>query len=591
MSSSGSSQSSDDSKSNSNGDILNYTALIVALVALIVSMLQLLLSFVLSAEGRSKVGAAAIGLWAKKNRFYWRPWRAKLYIKYVRPSISVQQFLHAIRVQGAERQSNLKALMGFRVTEITPMVETKDGVIAKGQAQITLTRKGTEEGAPTLIHTLRGREKQAADSLLTVSKRLFSTPPPTKATWCSLMCDLGLDLEKLPGTGELINAETIPSVLDAPPLHIRMSDLIQFGFLLEMTVVEANELKRVLSMTGRHCSIESKHQDGVGMVTRYSPMATSMHPAIRRASDEEMQMACGTAEGMIYIGDCMMSLGSWDFTALDNIFKHVLRECKGNAWQEMPLQDYLRAAEGDSLLAWENKWADPPTPIVGLLMAICGNLGVATAFPHDSISSWKEEWVSKATCDAFEEIERRPTGFALAPRDIFHRIWEAKSDILIFDDFKTVNNYGCQYGGLRGWLVSNLAEFTLRMSRPNVWPCPQSSQKFGPVPILSQLYPVMKTGSLSKAWGERYRYQQEEGNGWKLPKRGYHDGGHSDARADGTSGNNACGGMRERCEWDTNPINWLESSSVEVLSTIPQQISERSQTEGCKLHVDYGAVC
>ena len=61
------------------------------------------------------------------------------------------------------------------------------------------------------------------------------------------MYDLGLDLDKLPGTGELIDAETIPSALDAPPLQIRMSDLIQFGFLLQMTVVEANELKRVLS--------------------------------------------------------------------------------------------------------------------------------------------------------------------------------------------------------------------------------------------------------------------------------------------------------------------------------------------------------
>jgi hypothetical protein len=125
--------------------------------------------------------------------------------------------------------------------------ETKDGATAKGQPQITLTRKGTEDvSSPTLMPALRGRERQAAKSLLAVSKRLFNAPPPTKATWCSLMYDLGLDLEKLPGTGELIDTETIPSVLDAPPLQIRMSDLIHFGFLLEMTVVEANELKRTL---------------------------------------------------------------------------------------------------------------------------------------------------------------------------------------------------------------------------------------------------------------------------------------------------------------------------------------------------------
>lgn len=109
-------------------------------------------------------------------------------------------------------------------------------------------RKGLEDvSSPTLINVLSARERQAAKSLLAVSKRLFNPPPPTKATWCSLLYDMGLDLEKLPGTGELIDAETIPSVLDAPPLQIRMSDLVHFGFLLEMTVVELNELKRVLS--------------------------------------------------------------------------------------------------------------------------------------------------------------------------------------------------------------------------------------------------------------------------------------------------------------------------------------------------------
>jgi hypothetical protein len=83
MSSPQSSQTSGDTSdsSDNSGNILNYTALVVALVALVVSMLQLILQYVLSAEGRSKVGTAAIGLWANKNKYYWRPWRAKIYIK------------------------------------------------------------------------------------------------------------------------------------------------------------------------------------------------------------------------------------------------------------------------------------------------------------------------------------------------------------------------------------------------------------------------------------------------------------------------------------------------------------------------------
>jgi hypothetical protein len=97
-----------------------------------------------------------------------------------------------------------------------------------------------------MINNLRGREREAAISLSKASRRLFTPPPPTKATWCSLLCDLGLDLERLPGTGEMIDADTIPSALDAPALQVRMSDLIHFGLLLEMTLVRVDEYKRVI---------------------------------------------------------------------------------------------------------------------------------------------------------------------------------------------------------------------------------------------------------------------------------------------------------------------------------------------------------
>jgi hypothetical protein len=78
-------------------------------------------------------------------------------------------------------------------------------------------------------------------------QRLLSPTPPTKATWCTILCDLGLDLKTLPDNGEYIDAETIPSGLEAPTMQIRMSDLIQFGLLLDMAIVEVDELKRVVS--------------------------------------------------------------------------------------------------------------------------------------------------------------------------------------------------------------------------------------------------------------------------------------------------------------------------------------------------------
>ncbi|CAG8622170.1 10345_t:CDS:2 [Acaulospora colombiana] len=244
-------------------------------------------------------------------------------------------------------------------------------------------------------------------------------------------------------------------------------------------------------------------------------MAYNNQPAVRRASDQEAQILCETADGMIYIGDCMMIITSWGYNSLDSIFKHVLRECQNNIWQEMQLKEFLRAAEGDSLLSFGGKWANPPTPNIALLMAMCGNVGVATAFPHDTIKGWEESMVSRATREAFSTLMDLP-GFAIAPRDIFHRISEAPDDIMVMDEYKTVNNYGCQFGGIRGWLSTNLSEFTLRMSR--IWSQDHDPNlAIHPVPLLTQLFAVLQAGALSKEWGERYNHKQEEGNGWKLP--------------------------------------------------------------------------
>lgn len=398
-----------------------------------------------------------------------------------------------------------------------------------GTPQVILTRRGTEETTPTFVNTLHGNERKAADSLLTASRQLFSAAPPTKATWCSLLCDMGLDLQRLPSTGEYIDAETIPAVLDAPPLQVRMSDLIRFGLLLEMNLVEVDEMKRSLSkfsqdkralfphtlpgMTGRYSSLVSKYQDGLGMISRYTPMGQGNQAGVKRASDHEAQMLCETADGMIYIGDCMMRISSWGYNSLDNIFKHVLREARENRWQEITLGDILRNAEGDGVLAYGGKWSNTPTPIVGLLMAMSGCPGVSSAFPHDTISSWQSNMIARATRDSFQALLHRPD-ITTAPRDIFQRIRDANRDIMVMDDFKVVNNYGCQFGGIRGWLSTNLAEFTLRMS--HVWRREDSGGDFEPVPILWRLYAVLEAGALSKEWGETYNEKKEEGEGWKL---------------------------------------------------------------------------
>jgi hypothetical protein len=112
-----SSTAGNSSGSNDPSQLLNYTALIIALVALVVSMLQLILQYVLSAEGRSKCSSAAIGLWSMKNKQFWAPWKGKLYIRYARPSVSRTIVLDALRVRGRERQNNLDILVNYKVQE------------------------------------------------------------------------------------------------------------------------------------------------------------------------------------------------------------------------------------------------------------------------------------------------------------------------------------------------------------------------------------------------------------------------------------------------------------------------------------------
>lgn len=83
------------------------------------------------------------------------------------------------------------------------------------------------------------------------------------------------------------------------------------------------------------------------------------------------------------------------------------------------------------------------------------------------------------------------------------------------DEYKTASNYGCQLGGIRGWLCTNLAEFTLRVSR--LWQSEPTTGDYNPVPIVPQLYSLVTTGALSKEWREGYQMPEGLKKSWKLP--------------------------------------------------------------------------
>jgi len=67
------------------------------------------------------------------------------------------------------------------------------------------------------------------------------------------------------------------------------------------------------------------------------------------------------------------------------------------------------------------------------------------------------------------------------------------------NNYRVASNYGCEHGGLRGWLSANLAEFTYGVTK-----CWNVSDTTDNVPILAQLRPILKEGIIDREWCEKY---------------------------------------------------------------------------------------
>lgn len=490
----------------------DLTALIVALVALVISLLQLVQQYASSATARGKVNTAAIGGWAAKNhyRWNWREWKLRVY--YARPSLTAKQVITWHKQALKSRLEHVAELSrgGFTATEHITVAGGAHGLRAEGGPKLMLYRAGTENQKPVSPASLPRRHRAAASALQDSFVKSSTRPHPCKATWCNLMNDLGFDLRLAPGEG-MLDADVISSSLDAPTMEIRLSDVICCGFLLDMTVVTADPLSRIVAMTGDHCNITTRHHSDAGLVTRYSGMAHGELSPINQSNPLELDMLLNTARGYLQVGDSLAPFTDFGYNSTDMLFDVALSMADGMEWQQITLGEIVAPLlEGDSHVRWSKKWINPFVPVVPFLLAICSNMGVANAFPHEHLSSWTTNHRSAALLAAFDIVDKG-SGVVLAPVDLLKVMKDTKIDILVMDNYKTVNNWGCEYGGMRGWLTTSLAEFTLRISK-----CWTVEAVSGAVPILPQLIPFLSTGTLDCEWGKNYNLDPDEGHHWRM---------------------------------------------------------------------------
>lgn len=487
-------------------------AALVTLIALIIAVLQVFQQYASSAVARSKVNTSALGRRALLNRYSWsfREW--KLRIAYPQAELRIST---ALPMMGLRNPSTLKIelthpdyVFGWGVQ----VIEGPLGPRPLCAGEMTIRRRGDESQSDISPSVLSFRQQLKIRRI----DREMVTPggdmSPCKATWYNFMVDLGLDPCKMsPDPAVYIDAETIATALDAPVMFMQMSELILFGLLLDMEITKFSLKERVLDMIGRHSNISTIVQQGVGTLVRYSGLSTYVQPTAFTCSAPELMTLIRTASGALHIGDSAIAMNHLGYNTVDHILMTALERIPSERWIETQVVDVMGNLDGDDNIRWAGRWAEPEVPAVAFLLCLCANLTVCNSFPHRLLHGWTNDQRKHSARIAYQHLQES-IGFIEAPTKLFQTMREMKLDLLVMDGYKTANDWGSEHGGLRGWLCSNLAQFTLRMS--HCWPVDGPTEQ---VPILPQLRTALMDGTLDAEWGRHYDLnlgQFDRGPGW-----------------------------------------------------------------------------
>ncbi|KAF7357603.1 hypothetical protein MSAN_01356700 [Mycena sanguinolenta] len=527
-------------------DHIEFTGLMIALVAFIIALLQLIQQYLATATVRSKVGRAAIGRWATHNRRRWNLWEYKVHDEYLEPTLTWDAVCKCLHSQQKKGEAVIWSLRGRYAARISSAIVVGPQGDQFSQApRLELTRWGDESQTEVPLSALsRADRRQVQDYNRTLAMRARARQTTSSASWSNMMAalvgdssvfaapsDAVVEIEDndiAPETSHLMakllstprkqtiaklttklrrklveghrdaayrDADTIPSLLDSPTMDIHMSDLVACGLALDAEIIRADLHRPVIHMTGKHCSITSQEESGVGIIARYRAKPGHVHDFLG-CTATEAEMLVDFAKGYLRIGDAQAYMTDWGYNSVDKLFEIALRRSQSEDWEQMAVMpEYTPYCEGDQDHQWRDNWSSPKTPLVGFLMTVCGNPAVANSFPHTLLREWTDSErtaIGQRVCQYIDQ----EIGFIDAPTNFLVNL---RSAGVFMANFKLANDWGAEHAGIHGWSMSSGTEFVKRVSE--CWSVSGQSEQ---VPIMPALRNLLEDGRLNLDWAKAY---------------------------------------------------------------------------------------
>ncbi|KAJ7130687.1 hypothetical protein C8R46DRAFT_1142097 [Mycena filopes] len=480
------------------------TAFVVALVALTIALFQVIQQYMGTSVIRNKVGRAAIGVWAEKNRHRINLAEWKLSVDYLQPTITWEDVYHCLDAQEDEENSILRPLRGkYHASEAQSLVVRPQGMQFRTDPGLRLRRvpSDPEAGSPDVpLDSLPWIERLIVRKYTRLlARRSAPRRRPVTATWMNLLVALvgnPLDLTQHISESSYLDADSIPSTSDNPTIYVQLSSLIQFGALLDMEIVGDPDLKRpTIHMRGRFCSIVTQEESGLGVVGRYYHSSPLYVHDMQTATPSELGTLVRHAQGNIWVGDSSAPMARWGYNSVNVMFARVTASQSEDWFQMGILPSFREQCENDTHPQWAGKWNHPATNRVPFLLSFCGNPAVANSFPHSLLQEWPNDQRRLASAAAYNVINQGK-GFIQAPPGFCASLHKAH---IIRNEYKLASNWGAEHGGVRGWAITSGAEF-VKLVCP-FWQVDGQSEQ---VPILPEFREIMETGRLDTHWGKTY---------------------------------------------------------------------------------------
>ncbi|KAG8824182.1 hypothetical protein FRC17_009167 [Serendipita sp. 399] len=193
-------------------------------------------------------------------------------------------------------------------------------------------------------------------------------------------------------------------------------------------------------------------------------------------------------------------------------------------WKEIRIAPIRNQIVADNNSIWGGRWANPLTTTTALFLATCSNPAVAKAFPHTILEDWTT--YNSSSAEHALNLFRQDNTIATPPPKFLLSL--IKKHLVKSDAYKAVDNFGCEYGGMRSYLATNLAELVHRftefwyldpVSEDSPSDPPSDQPPFPRVPILNEILAALVSGTSLSEWASTWDHAPLEGKHVRLYAR------------------------------------------------------------------------